>query len=168
MENSPAPQNQQNSDSDVTQLVKLLLQAVDDGKGLNAITQVVSEQVQAQTEQTLIEFSESVRQTNLAAVEVMAEELARIKDDSQTVRGVLERLKAVAAPDLVNSLQGEVVSYRQAINNLERYGSIIPTDGDIAKSQLIARKNQAWSLFWQSVIKLVINKIQIKLEDKKS
>ncbi len=165
MDNSPAPQAQ----SDTTnELIKLYLQAVQDGKDLSAITEIVSQEVQTQVEQTLVGFGESVRQTNLTAIEIMAEELVRIKAESETVSGFLERLKAVAAPDLANNSTDEVVSYQQAINNLEQYGSIIPSNGDIAKAYLNAQRNQAWSLLWQSVIKLIIKQIQIRVERKKS
>lgn len=141
--------------------IDVFTNAVKDGRSLTDITQLVEEEVQRQLENVLTDFQSCVAQTNLAAIDVMHQELARIKQESTTVSGVMSRLKAAVAPDLPN-VSDEVVSFRQAIDNLERYGNVIPSSGDIITATANAQKNHAWDLLKQSLIKMFI----VKLEEK--
>lgn len=134
-------------------------QTVRDGQGFAEITQIIQTEVQRQLEQQLVDFQAAIAQSNLAMIDVMHSELTRLKEESTTVKGVMERLKTAVAPD-IPSEDDEVVSFRQAIENLEKYGSIIPTEKDIVAAQLKWRNQQAWSLVWQSVAKLLIRKME--------
>jgi hypothetical protein len=131
------------------------------GRGFAEITQIISEEVQRQIETQLMEFQTAIADSNLAAIDAMSEELQRIKSESATLSGVMERLSAAVAPDLPTT-EDEVVSFRQAIDNLERYGSIIPSQSDILAAQLKMRNGRAWSLVWQSLAKMLIKKLEKK------
>jgi hypothetical protein len=141
--------------------VQEFIDTVNQGKGFGDITQVISEEVQRQLESQLMEFQNAVAQSNLAAIEVMSEELQKIKSESATLSGVMERLTAAVAPDLP-ATEDEVVSFQQAINNLEQYGSIIPSQSDIVAAQLRMRNGRAWSLVWQALAKMLIKKLEKK------
>jgi hypothetical protein len=139
--------------------VQEFIDTVNQGKGFGDITQVISEEVQLESQ--LMEFQNAVAQSNLAAIEVMSEELQKIKSESATLSGVMERLTAAVAPDLP-ATEDEVVSFQQAINNLEQYGSIIPSQSDIVAAQLRMRNGRAWSLVWQALAKMLIKKLEKK------
>jgi hypothetical protein len=141
--------------------VQDFINSVNKGRGFTDITKIISEEVQRQLENQLVEFEQAVAQSNLAAIEVMSQELQRIKEESATLSGVMERLTKAVAPDIPFS-EDEVVSFQQAINNLEKYGSIIPSSADIAAAALRLQKNHAWSLVWQSVAKMLIKKLEKK------
>jgi hypothetical protein len=149
----------ENTSAKLSPEIEDFIATLQQGKGLADITKVVQAEVQRQLEEQLAEFQNAIAQSNLAAIEAMRNELERIKGDSETVAGVLERLKVAVAPDLESS-QEEVVSFRQAIENLQRYGTIIPTGADIIGYQVAAKQNHAWSLMRQSLIKLFINKLE--------
>ncbi|MBW4557928.1 MAG: hypothetical protein KME59_18730 [Trichormus sp. ATA11-4-KO1] len=135
------------------------IDSVNQGKGFNAVTEIISEEVQRQLESHLLNFQSCIAQSNLAAIEVMAEELQKIKEESATLSGVMERLTAAVAPDLP-ATEDEVVSFQQAINNLEQYGAIIPSKADIVASQFRLKNQRAWSLVWQALAKLLIKKVE--------
>lgn len=156
----PAQPNQSNAEA-----IQLFLDSMRENKGIAEVTEAVSEIVQQRLEQNLTDFSKVVNEANLDAVEIMISELHRIKEESQTVDGVLQRLKAAIAPDVERS-KSEIVSYREAINNLERYGSILPSDADIAIANHKLKQNRAWSILWQSFIRLIIKQLQDKLKEK--
>ncbi|MBD6620064.1 hypothetical protein FNW02_30775 [Komarekiella sp. 'clone 1'] len=137
------------------------IDTVNQGRGFAEITQIISEEVQRQIETQLMEFQAAIADSNLAAIDAMSEELQRIKSESATLSGVMERLTAAVAPDLT-ATEDEVVSFQQAINNLERYGSIIPSQSDILAAQLRMRNGRAWSLVWQSLAKMLIKKLEKK------
>lgn len=147
--------------SSIESEIDVFTNTVKDGKTLANITQLVEEEVQRQLENVLTDFQSCIAQTNLVAIDVMHQELARIKQESTTVSGVMERLKTAVAPDLPQG-QDEVVTFREAINNLEKYGNIIPSSGDVFTATVKAQKNHAWDLLKQSLIKMLI----IKLEEK--
>ncbi|WP_341531544.1 hypothetical protein WKK05_36295 (plasmid) [Nostoc sp. UHCC 0302] len=139
--------------------IQEFIDTVNSGREVAGITQIISQEVQRQIETQLAEFQAAIAQSNLAMIDVMHGELTRLKEESATVKGVMERLKTAVAPDIPSS-EDEVVSFRQAIENLEKYGSIIPTEKDIVAAQLKWRNQQAWSLVWQSVAKLLIRKME--------
>ncbi|MBE9038867.1 hypothetical protein [aff. Roholtiella sp. LEGE 12411] len=139
--------------------VQEFIDTVNQGKGFNTVTQIISSEVQRQLETHLMEFQAAIAQSNLAAIEVMSEELQKIKSESATLSGVMERLTAAVAPDLP-ATEDEVVSFQQAINNLEQYGSIIPSQSDIVAAQLRMRNQRAWSLVWQALAKMLIKKLE--------
>ncbi|MFB2768590.1 hypothetical protein ACE1AT_04765 [Pelatocladus sp. BLCC-F211] len=149
----------ENTNARLSPEIEDFISAVQKGKGLSDITSVVEAEVQRQLEMQLAEFQSCIAQSNLDAIEVMRGELERVKQESETVAGVIEKLKAAVAPDLQNP-QEEVVGFRQAIENLQRYGTIIPTGADIIGYQVAAKQNHAWSLMRQSLIKLFINKLE--------
>ncbi|YAF99206.1 MAG: hypothetical protein AB3A66_27430 (plasmid) [Nodularia sp. CChRGM 3473] len=139
--------------------VQEFIDTINQGKGFNAVTEIISEEVQRQLESHLLNFQSCIAQSNLAAIEVMAEELQKIKEESATLSGVMERLTAAVAPDLP-ATEDEVVSFQQAINNLEQYGAIIPSKADIVASQFRLKNQRAWSLVWQALAKLLIKKVE--------
>ncbi|WP_341531881.1 hypothetical protein WKK05_38405 (plasmid) [Nostoc sp. UHCC 0302] len=139
--------------------IQEFIDTVNSGRGFAEITQIISQEVQRQIETQLMDFQSAIAQSNLAMIDVMHGELTRLKEESATVKGVMERLKTAVAPDIPSS-ESEVVSFRQAIENLEKYGSIIPTEKDIVAAQLKWRNQQAWSLVWQSIAKLLIRKME--------
>ncbi|WP_341529969.1 hypothetical protein WKK05_12015 [Nostoc sp. UHCC 0302] len=139
--------------------IQEFIDTVNSGRGFAEITQIISQEVQRQIETQLMDFQSAIAQSNLAMIDVMHSELTRLKEESATVKGVMERLKTAVAPDIPSS-ESEVVSFRQAIENLEKYGSIIPTEKDIVAAQLKWRNQQAWSLVWQSIAKMLINKLE--------
>ena len=141
--------------------VQDFIDTVKQGRGFSDITQIVSEEVQRQIETQLMEFQAAIADSNLAAIDAMSLELQRIKEESATLSGVMERLSAAVAPDLPPT-EDEVVSFRQAIDNLERYGSIIPSQSDILAAQLRMRNGRAWSLVWQALAKILIKKLEKK------
>ncbi len=141
--------------------VQDFIDTVNSGKGFAQITEIISEEVQRQLETQLIQFQSAIAQSNLAAIEVMSEELQKIKTESASVRGVMERLAIALAPDLPPT-QDEVVSFQQAINNLEKYGNIIPSNADIAAAQRRIKNHHAWSLVWQSLVKMLIKQLEKK------
>jgi hypothetical protein len=139
--------------------VQDFIDSMNQGRGLDGITEIISSEIQRQLETHLMEFQQGVAQSNLAAIEVMLEELQRIKEESATLSGVMERLTAAVAPSLP-ATEEEVVSFQQAINNLEKYGSIIPSQSDIVAAQLRMRNQRAWSLVWQYAAKMLIKKLE--------
>ncbi|GAX38864.1 hypothetical protein [Nodularia sp. NIES-3585] len=139
--------------------IQEFIDTINQGKGFNAVTEIISEEVQRQLESHLLNFQSAIAQSNLAAIEVMSEELERIKEESATLSGVMERLTAAVAPDLP-ATEDEVVSFQQAINNLEQYGSIIPSKADMVAAQLRMREERAWSLVWQAIAKMLIKKLE--------
>ncbi|MBD2491951.1 hypothetical protein [Aulosira sp. FACHB-615] len=145
----------------VSHEVQEFIDSVRKGQGFVEITELISEEVQRQIEAQLYDFQQAIAQSNLAAIEVMSEELQRIKTESATLSGVMGRLAAAVAPDLPPT-EDEVVSFQQAINNLELYGSVIPSQTDIAAVQFRLKNQRAWSLVWQSVVKMLIKKLEVK------
>jgi len=137
------------------------IDSVKQGRGIANITELISEEVQRQIEAQLYDFQQAIAQSNLAAIEVMSEELQRIKSESATLSGVMGRLATAIAPDLPPT-EDEVVSFQQAINNLELYGNVIPSQTDIAAVQFRLKNQRAWSLVWQSVVKMLIKKMESK------
>jgi hypothetical protein len=145
----------------VSSEIEDFINSVNQGKGFNVVTEIISEEVQRQLESHLLNFQSCIAQSNLAAIEVMAEELQKIKEESATLSGVMERLTAAVAPDLPPT-EDEVVSFQQAINNLEKYGNIIPSQADIFAAQLRLKNQRAWSLVWQSLVKMLMKKLEKK------
>ncbi|MBD6621239.1 hypothetical protein FNW02_37505 [Komarekiella sp. 'clone 1'] len=149
------------SASQVSPEVQEFIDTVNQGKGFNTVTQIISSEVQRQLETHLLNFQSCIAQSNLAAIEVMSEELQKIKTESATLSGVMERLTAAVAPDLT-ATEDEVVCFQQAINNLEQYGSIIPSQADIIAAQFRLKNQRAWSLVWQALAKMLIKKLEKK------
>jgi hypothetical protein len=147
------------SASPVSAEVLEFIDTVNQGKGFAHITEIISAEVQRQIENQLLEFQSAIAQSNLAAIEVMSQELEKIKLESATLSGVMERLTAAVAPDLPPTAD-EVVSFQQAINNLEQYGNIIPSQADILTAQLRVKNGRAWSLVWQSLARMLIKKLE--------
>jgi hypothetical protein len=147
------------SASQVSPEIQDFLNSVWEGRGFADITQIISSEVQRQLETQLMEFQAAVAQSNLAAIDVMSNELQRIKEESATLSGVMQRLSAAVSPDIPVT-EEEVVSFRQAIDNLEKYGSIIPSQADIFTAQLRLKNGRAWSLVWQSIAKMLIKKLE--------
>jgi hypothetical protein len=147
------------SASQVSPEIQDFINSVSQGRGFNEITHLISAEVQRQIENQLMEFTDAIAQSNLAAIEVMSVELQKIKEESATLSGVMQRLSAAVSPDLP-ATEEEVVSFRQAIDNLEKYGSIIPSQADILAAQLRLRNGRAWSLVWQSIAKMLIKKLE--------
>lgn len=145
--------------------IQEFIDTVNQAKGFNTVTEIISEEVQRQLESHLLDFQNAIAQSNLAAIEVMSEELQRIKEESATLSGVMERLSAAVAPDLPTT-EEEVVCFQQAINNLEKYGSIIPSKADMMAAQLRIRDDRAWSLVWQTIAWMLIKKLQKMLAGK--
>ncbi|MFK0731380.1 MAG: hypothetical protein ACFKPT_02785 [Gloeotrichia echinulata GP01] len=157
-------------DYDASQLspeAAVFIEAIAQGNQIASITKIVEMQVQTQLENHLLEFQASIASQNAAAIEVMQEELGRVKHESATVKGVLERLRAATTPDLPAS-DAEIATFRQAIENLEKYGSIIPSSTDILAAQLRLQKNHAWSLFWQSIVRLFIRKLEKAISENRT
>jgi uncharacterized NAD(P)/FAD-binding protein YdhS len=151
MDNSSASQ----ASPEIQEIIDTLKQ----GRGFGDITQIISEEVQRQLETQLMEFQAAIADSNLAAIDAMSEELHRIKEESATLSGVMERLTAAVAPDLPVT-EDEVVSFQQAINNLEQYGAIIPSKADIVAAQFRLKNQRAWSLVWQALAKMLIKKLE--------
>lgn len=139
--------------------VQEFIDTLNQGKGFNTVTEIISSEVQRQLETHLLNFQKAIADSNLAAIDAMTEELQRIKEESATLSGVMERLTAAVAPDLP-ATEDEVVSFQQAINNLEQYGSIIPSQSDILAAQMRIRNGRAWSLVWQALAKMLIKKLE--------
>lgn len=148
-----------NSNVRLSPEVDEFLKTLEHTKGIENITRIIETEVQRQLEAQIHEFGSAIANSNLAAIEVMREQLAQLNHDSATVKGVLQRLETALTPDLPK-VGEDVTSFRQAIENLERYGSIIPTSHDIVLAQLKIQQNQAWSLFRQSLVKLFIRKLE--------
>ncbi len=138
------------------------LDSIRSAKGIEAITALVQKEITLKLEEQLSDFEQALAQTNLATIEMMARELTRIKEESESLSGVVKRLGACVAPD-VSGGDEEVVSFRQAIDNLEKYGSVIPSSNEIIAYKIRFEQNRAWSLFWQSLVKLLIKKVEEKL-----
>ncbi|MBD2496728.1 hypothetical protein [Nostoc sp. FACHB-280] len=145
----------------VSHEVQEFIDSVRKGQGFAEITELISEEVQRQIEAQLYDFQQAIAQSNLAAIEVMSEELQRIKTESATLSGVMGRLATAVAPDLPPA-EDEVISFQKAINNLEVYGNVIPSQADIAAVQFRLKNQRAWSLVWQSVAKMLIKKLEVK------
>ncbi|BCL40027.1 hypothetical protein [Nostoc sp. MS1] len=139
--------------------IQEFIDTVNAGKGFANITEIISAEVQRQIEGQLIDFQAAIAQTNLAAIEVLSQELLRIKEESATLTGVMERLATAVAPDLPPT-EDEVVSFQVAINNLEKYGNIIPSQTDIILAQSRLKQERAWSLVWQSLTKMLVKKLE--------
>ncbi len=138
------------------------LDSIRSAKGIEAITALVQKEITLKLEEQLSDFEQALAQTNLATIEMMRSELTRIKEESESLSGVVKRLGACVAPD-VSGGDEEVVSFRQAIDNLEKYGSVIPSSNEIIAYKIRFEQNRAWSLFWQSLVKLLIKKVEEKL-----
>jgi hypothetical protein len=133
-------------------------------QAIASLTQIIEQRVQEQLESHLLQFQESIAQSNAIAVDLMLEELSKIKEENATVKGALKKLSSAIAPDLPP--EEEVVSFRQAIDNLEKYGSIIPSSEDIASKRRKSQNNHAWSLFRQAIAKIIIKKLEKFLENR--
>ncbi len=151
MDNSSVPQ----ASPEVIEFVE----AITESKQISEIAQVIQLEIQSQIQTQLSGFRSSLAQANLEAIETLHAELGRIKEESTTFIGAVERLKTAVAPDLLNP-NDEVVSFRQAIDNLEKYGNIIPSSFDVAASQQRSATDQAWSLVYQSIVKILITKLE--------
>ena len=146
--------------------VQSFVDSVDQTKAIASLTKLIEQRVQEQLETHLLNFQDSIAQSNAAAVDLMLEELSKIKEENATVKGALKKLSTAIAPDL--PAEEEVVSFRQAIDNLEKYGSIIPSSGDVAAKKLQIQQNHAWSLFRQAIAKFIIKKLEKILENRLS
>ncbi|BAZ33765.1 hypothetical protein NIES4074_62790 (plasmid) [Cylindrospermum sp. NIES-4074] len=155
----PAPRPPASPASPVSPEIQEFIDTVNSGKGFANITDIISAEVQRQIEGQLMEFQAAIAQTNLAAIEVLSQELQRIKEESATMTGVMARLATAVAPDLPPT-EDEVVSFQVAINNLEKYGNIIPSQADIIIAQSRLKHQRAWSLVWQSLTKMFIRKLE--------
>lgn len=144
--------------------VQSFIDSVDQTKAIASLTQIIEQRVQEQLEAHLLQFQESIAQSNAIAVDLMLEELSKLKEENATVKGALKKLSSAIAPDLPP--EEEVVSFRQAIENLEKYGSIIPSSGDVAAKRLQIQQNHAWSLFRQAIAKFIIRKMEKMFENR--
>jgi hypothetical protein len=146
--------------------VQDFIDSIDQTKAIASLTQIIEQRVQEQLESQLLQFQESIAQSNAITVDLMLEELSRLKEENATVKGALKKLSSAIAPDLPP--EEEVVSFRQAIDNLEKYGSIIPSSGDVAQKQIKLQQNHAWSLFRQAIAKILIRKLEKILDNRAS
>lgn len=144
--------------------VQSFIDSVEQTSSIASLTQLIEQRIQEQLESHLLQFQQSIAQSNAIAIDLMVEELAKLKEENATVKGALKKLSSAVAPDL--PAEEEVVSFRQAIENLEKYGSIIPSTGDVAAKQLKIQSRHAWSLFRQAIAKLMIKKVEKILEDR--
>jgi isocitrate/isopropylmalate dehydrogenase len=151
MQDSNAPPN-------LSPEIQTAIEALSEGKAIAQISQIVQNLVNHQLEAHLIDFERTIAQSNAATIELMQQELERIKNESATVKGALQRLSSAVAPNI--PANAEVVTFRQAIQNLETCGSILPSDAEIATAQLKFQRNHAWSLFRQSLAKIIIRKLE--------
>ncbi|PHJ64987.1 hypothetical protein VF04_04175 [Nostoc linckia z7] len=138
--------------------IQASIQALSEGKAIHQISQIVQGLVNQQLENYLIDFERTIAQSNATTIQLMQQELERVKNESATVKGALQRLSSAVAPNI--PANAEVVTFRQAIQNLETCGSILPSDAEIAAAQLKIQQNHAWSLFRQSIAKIVVKKLE--------
>ena len=144
--------------------IQSFIDSVDQTKAIATLTKLIEQRVQEQMESQLLSFQEAIAQSNAIAVDLMLEELTKLKEENATVKGVMKKLSGAIAPDLPPT--EEVVSLSQAIDNLEKYGSIIPSSADIASAQFRVKQNHTWSLFRQAIAKLIIKKVEKFLENR--
>ena len=144
--------------------VQSFIDSVDRTKAIASLTKLIEQRVQEQLETHLLNFQQSIAESNAIAIDLMLDELSKIKEENATVKGALTKLSNAIAPDL--PAEEEVVSFRQAIDNLEKYGSIIPSAGDVAAKKLKIQQNHAWSLFRQAIAKFLIKKVEKILENR--
>lgn len=139
--------------------VAAFVEAMRQADAIAPLTRIVEEAVQAQLHGYLEQFQQTVAQSNADVIKLMLQELNRAKSEGETVQEVMHRLKTITTPDLPSDDSG-VLNLRQAIDNLETYGSIIPSSKEVLAARIRLEKNHAWSLFWQSVVRLVICKVE--------
>lgn len=145
-------------DSKLSPEVQNFVDTINQNQAIASIVKIVEQRLQEQLESHLLQFQQTVAQGNAAAIDLMQQELQRVKEESTTVQGAISRLSTAIAPDI--PINAEVVTFRQAIQNLETCGSILPSDAEIASAQLKLRQDHAWSLFRQSIAKIIIKKLE--------
>nr|MDZ8061879.1 hypothetical protein [Nostoc sp. EkiNYC01] len=138
--------------------VQAFIQALKETKTIATITEIVEQRVQQQLESHLLEFQQTIAQSNAVTIELMQQELQKLKDESSTVQGALQRLSNAIAPNI--PANAEVVTFREAIHNLQTCGSILPSDSEILTAQVRMQQSHAWSLFRQAVVKLLVKKME--------
>ena len=154
---------------EVSHEINQLIEVLGENQKFANLKEIIQEAVQQQLEQHLVQFQEVVKQSNLAALDVMQEELDLIREESTTVAGAIKRLQEAITPDVsAEEVSKNVVSYQDAISNLQTYGKIIPTVGDVKKHKQKATNKQSWSLFWQTIINIALNELvkSLKRENK--
>ena len=99
-------------------------------------------------------------------IELMRSQIEEVQQQAGTVQDVTNKLAQVAAPDLDKAQ--DVTSLTQAIENLEKYGSIIPTSTQLAAHRINAERNHAISLLGQSIALFIIKGLKKVLDAGKS
>lgn len=150
-----------NSDaSQVSPEVLALIQSLNQAQGTTSAIEMINKIVEVHLQSNLAEFKTAIASQNEATLQLLREELERMQLESSSAHGVFERLRTAIAPDVENTPEGEITTFYQAINNLETYGSIIPSSRDRLAAQLRIERNHCWSLFWQSLIRIFIRKLE--------
>jgi hypothetical protein len=136
------------------------IEAIQDTQNASSTLEMIERIVQLQVQHNLSQFQEAIASQNESTLQLLRDELERLQKESSSAQGVFERLRAAIAPDVENTPEGEIATFYQAIDNLEKYGSIIPSSGDRLAFQLRIERNHCWSLFWQSIIRIFIRKLE--------
>jgi hypothetical protein len=153
-----------------TQQIEALLKHLDEQNKLEQTTHNIEEFAVYLAEKKVINLQEVLRQTDAATLDLLIEEMIQLRKDDDSFKGVLSRLTSAIAPDLPHT-GDEITSYKQAIDNLDRYGEIIPSSQQVALANVNLKKSRAWQIFWQAIAKLVVIKLGeylFKNQDKKT
>lgn len=159
MENSRLPPN-------LDQEVDAYLDAMQQNQDFQLLVHAVSREIRGEIQQSLSGFQEAIAQQHYQSLELMRSQIEQVQQQAGTLGDVTNRLAQVAAPDLDKAQ--DVTSLTQAIENLEKYGSIIPTSTQLAAYKVKAERNHAVSLLGQSIALFIIKGLKKVFDADKS
>lgn len=151
MENSRLLQN-------LDQEVDAYLGAMQQNQEFQLLVHAVSKEIRGELQQSLSGFQEGINQQHYQMIELMRSQIEQVQQQAGTMQDVTNKLAQVVAPDLDKAQ--DVASLTQAIENLEKYGSIIPTSTQLAAYKVKAEHNHAVSLLGQSIALFIIKRLK--------
>lgn len=159
MENSRLPPN-------LDQEVDAYLDAMQQNQEFQLLVHAVSKEIRGEIQQSLSGFQEAIAVQNYQAIELMRSQIEQVQQQAGSLQDVTNKLAQVAAPDLDKAQ--DVTSLTQAIENLEKYGSIIPTSTQLAAYRLNRERNHAISLLGQAIALFLIKGLKKVFDGNKS
>lgn len=150
---------QSNTNPNIPDQVERLAELIQSSETFSQVYENLAATILERVESRLTGFEEVLKDSNLSTIDYLQDQLNQVKEDNRTFNGVLERLKTAVAPD-VTSAPDEVTNFRDAIENLGRYGSIIPTQSDISFYNQRHQEHRSWSLLRQTFARFLVWQVQ--------
>lgn len=142
----------------IDQELDACLDAMQQNQEFQLLVHAVSKEIRWELQQSLSGFQEGINQQHYQMIELMRSQIEQVQQQAGTIQDVTNKLAQVAAPDLDKAQ--DVTSLTEAIENLEKYGSIIPTSTQLAAYKVKAEHNHAVSLLGQSIALFIIKRLK--------